>query len=210
MTYELMIRARAQEAIPIDEVHRRVFDALLSLPDPWSLTAPVPAVPKVEGLSAGVALRGKLGKGIRGHVMYPLRRMLRDAASSDDTIDLLFSPKRVNISEAAELVLPTLIEAIGAYKAQFGDEDLVLRKTGAPLGDQRCIVARLYPICFYDAELCRRAFGIEPDEVCRRLEGLAERVTCRFGGVYIVGSTEQLDIDAADALGTRMMEAVRG
>lgn len=216
MKYELIVRSRAQKSESIAQKHARFFSELSKIPQPWGIGGSAFPEPPDPGrnLGAGTSISKLLGKGISGRVYYVYRRDFEDLGMHDDFCDMSFNPERVDYKQLVCEVLPRLILAFHAYFAQVGDTefghmDFDAERT-AGMGDTRFGVFRIRPVSFFDKILCQRAFGLQPDEIAKRLESHVEKVTLLEGGVYILGSSQPLRIEEADKLCWELKRLVTG
>lgn len=135
----------------------------------------------------------------------------RDKAGNDDRISIDFktSNNLLDYSEILRNHFPKVIEAYRGYRARvlldrhwmkYADaywNEWSGRETTNPTFhrlekdpsidvDGRNNIYTLHPAVFWDAELCRRALGYDPDEVMRRLDGQVVLMKPLLDGVYIV------------------------
>jgi len=206
MRYELDIRARARTEETIEHKHDTFMKGLTAIPQPWGLggrQAP-PAPDPGSELSAGLSLKKFLGKGVySANVCYEYRREFRDEGSDDDLIAIDLNPRKADYRSLVLDVFPAYVRAFGAYLGEIGDVEFThvdFDKEGELKLNCRNDVYRIRPVSFFDAELCRRAFGLAPTDIVVKLQGKVERVSSICNGVYIVGSAEPLEFEDADRL----------
>ena len=53
---------------------------------------------------------------------------------------------------------------------------------------------------YIDRELCRRSFGLAPEDIVKVLQGRVESVATLLDGVYIVGSSQLLNREGLETL----------
>jgi hypothetical protein len=210
MKYELMLRSRANPREPIEAKHKRFFSRLREMPQPWGIAGhePPPAPDCGTHIAAGATISKLLGKGIRGQVYYQYRyEYLEDIGMYDDFVDLSFDPRRVDYRQLVLEALPAYIHAFEGYLARIEDDaffDADFPKERELRMDDRHFVYRVHPVSFYDATLCKRAFGLSPKQVADRLYGRIEDVRLIHNGVYLIGSSAPLEFEQADRLSQDM------
>lgn len=205
MKYELLLRSRASREESIPAKHERLLAGMREIAPPWGLGGTTgPSAPDPGGeLIAQARLTPFLGRGIRGEVVYQFRRDFRDEGSADDFLSLTFNPEKVNYAAFVDEALPKYLSAFDAYRGELGDAKFThLDFDAARKVDFRHGVFRVYPVSYYDKQLCLRAFELEPDEIVARLADTCERVTRHGDGVLVVVSTKPLSLTEADQ-GTR-------
>lgn len=149
------------------DVHASLVPCLKTLPSPWGLTCDAPVSSKPGNLTTVVSLRGKLGKGIAGHITYSLRHedYLRDNAQYDDSLILEFDPKKIDVTVIPEVLIPALVSSFNAYRVSVEDIDLAMsdweaikemvEKTGCDVNGRHGVF-RFSPMGFYDRALVLR------------------------------------------------------
>jgi hypothetical protein len=150
--------------------------------------------------SSGVSLTKMLK--VKANVRYANRWWLRDSGGEDDYLVLEFDPGRADYAALTGHVLRHFVEAMDGYLAEGGDEKLVhlwFEEWRMEKGDYRDAVNRLFPLNYFDAELCRRAFGMTPRQVVAAVEGAVERAEVWRDGALVYVTTEVLPVDQLDA-----------
>ncbi|HJY76379.1 MAG TPA: hypothetical protein VKE95_07085 [Burkholderiales bacterium] len=205
-TYELDLRHRARVNESIPERHDRFMGAMARFAPPWGLKGlDIPPARDVKPgeLSTLVKFRGLAPKGEMSYVKYPLRseKYLRDNAQYDDQVIIVFKSvvPAERLRELFDEVLPAYIEAFGCYRATVYDSDIrmtdwkrvveLCASTGKDV-DGRDGAYRIHPASFWDRELCRRAFGLAPENIVERLQGKAEKVSQLDDGVLLVSNSK--------------------
>jgi hypothetical protein len=160
-----------------------------------------------------------LAPGLGGQIMYQGRfagYVNADVAASDDFLVLRdVDIAVIDYPRLCGVTLPNLIEIFGPYRVEMVtdhevamvDWDIVCEqsmKTGRDI-DGRDSVYRIWPVCFFDEELCRRSFGIGAEEVVARARPVCEDAYMLAGGAFLLASTQPLTGAAAlDALDARV------
>lgn len=200
MKYLLNIRSRPAPTESVTDAHERVLKVLQQIRGQWGIVRGV--IPSVyEPIStflSAVPLTGMVGKGIRGSLNYYNRQALRDDASCDDWINLEFNPTKVDYAHLVDVVFPRLVIGLKAYVGEIKECQLVAkdferwRRSKANLRDG---VFRIHPVAYWDRQLCKRAFGLTPIQVAKRLGGAVDRVSPMRAGVLTVVSSKILPTD---------------
>jgi hypothetical protein len=153
--------------------------------------------------SGAVDLSRALRADVSAAISYCSRSVIdADHAMYDDVLTLEFSAADADYSTFAQPVFGQLAEIFDAYRGSvvldedldLADYDQILDKveTSGRDVDGRDGVYRISPVCFFDRELCSRAFGIAPEEIFGRLRGKIEHVEITHDGVLIVATREIL------------------
>jgi hypothetical protein len=211
MKYKLMMRSRPDPGERIADKHNRFLDALARMPKPWGASSKVRPQAGEPGSSFATYVDLTKLFHLRARARYANRWYLRDTAEHDDYFTLEFNPEKVEGYASLALVgVERLIAGFNAYYLEIKDERFThkyfdaWRKTGY---DDRDGVSRLSLVNYFDAELCRRAFGLTPRQVCGRLSKLDRTPrrtvlhTCEFrGGVHVALHPDPLPFEQADRL----------
>ena len=191
-----------------------------SLPERWWRKADGPEFVEDGALELQVNLGSRLPSNATGYVAYVLRDFdyLGDSAVSDDRCILEFIVGDRSYRDLARVGFRAYVEAFRPYRAQLTlDEDLALddweqaiarRTVSGRDEDGRDGIARIWPVAYYDAELCRRAFGLQPGTIVERLKQAGHTAVCLLDGVLISASAELLDSGGVRSLSSAMMSAV--
>jgi hypothetical protein len=203
MKYNWEIRAVADQSQTIEDKHESFLNGLDGLPEPWAVSQRLPAPDPGGGLSGSLKVAKLLGKGLRGDLVYQFRRPFRDEASQDDYLNVVFNPTKINYKQLVSSVFLKYVGAFGGYYAEIADDEFIFmdyearRQHGV---DKRHGIYRLAPVAYIGQELCRRAFGITPEQVVDRLQGSVEEVRLALDGVFIVLTSEPLPAAQVDDL----------
>ena len=215
---ELRHRADADEEI---QTSIAAFESRLkNTPDPWNLDCDSPLrVPEIgDGLEAQVDLSGALrAPATSGYAAFVLRNSsyLRDDSEFDDRLILNYEISEDTYRDLVFLAFPRFVEAFRAYRGTIVlDEELALEdwdrivlacQHGAGDIDGRSGVFRIGAVNFFDEELSRRAFGLQPSEMVLRLQEHTEHASLLSGGLFLVVTTSLLPRNQLE----RLDEAVR-
>lgn len=186
--------------------HDRFLKNQSGIGEPWQLPCDERVSPSdITGeLSSIVDLNGVMGKGLKGEIVYQLRResYLRDAAQYDDNFAIEFNPKKIDYSDLVLNVFPKLATAFESYRATIYEKSMArldwreimqqARSSGKDVNG-RDGVYRINVINYFDRELCQRAFGLSPENIVDRLNGNVESVSLLNDGVLLVYSSQLLD-----------------
>ena len=218
VTIELRYRAQADELISAR--HARLMERLFRLPQPWGLSGSegVPLPDIGDGLEVQVDLRHWLATALQGYVAYVFRSRayLRDESEFDDRMVLGFDIAKQDYHQLVYDAFPAYAGAFEAYRGTIVlDEGLAIddweraadvgRSSGKDL-DGRDGVFRIGPVNFLDRELCRRAFGLTPQEIVGRLADRVEHVSLVANAVFLVVDSAPLGRAALEKLDPRVRE----
>ncbi len=196
----LLARSRPVVGEPLPEHHHRVARAVAGLPPAWR---PMPgfadALPEIGDELSTTAELGILPSALaRLTYVYRSGQYLRDAAEFDDVLSMRSELDLDAYLQWAHVVAPTWISALPAYRAAiFTDIDLALDdwdragSRGAETGrdeDGRDSVFRIWPVSFWDRELCRRAWGLSPERIATALAPLVQETQLIADGILVITS----------------------
>lgn len=206
MKYNLMIRSRPTE--DIFRRHDRFMTLLSGLGNEWGLNEGA-MPPKVKDPGTDpmreVSLSRCFPKGIKALVSYQNRKYFQDEAMYDDYFDLHFDPSKFDYSTLCERIFPEYIEAFDAYYGEIGDEELTfLGFDRSRKVEGRNAVHRIYPVCFFDRELCERAFHSTPEAIARQVAAHVEKTLITSKGVCIVATSRIVTVKEANAINKRL------
>ncbi len=219
MHVKLMIRRRANLDEPSPELNAKFVEQLVAVPGFWDAGKTTSDAPfEFTGESASLDLRTALASGLSGQISYEARfagYLSRDIAQSDDFISLRLDTEKADYARFCSATLPRLIDIFGPYRAavqtdnavRLADFDLICvqsQKSGRDI-DGRDSVHRIWPVCFFDDLLCRRAFGIGAAEVAARAAPECERAEAMHGGAFLLVTSEAVVGPDLDALNARVM-----
>ena len=231
MKYQLMIRSRPNVDESIPDKHSGFMAALAKIKDGWGLIGSERPRLKDKKLwsefGTGVRLKGFLGTGIKGEVRYMRRETIAfyktdkdhgekyvDEGKNDDYFTITFDPHKVNYQALVQTAFPQYLAAFAPYTGEIGDAEFghldfdEWRKT--PGAGERAAVYRIYPVSFWDQELCRRAFRLTPQQIEKRTSGNVEKVARLGDGVLIVASSQILNLEDADDINHRLKPLLTG
>ena len=219
MYVKCMIRRRANLDEPSPELNAKFVEQFVALPDFWNAGKTASNAPfEFAGESASLDLRTALASGLGGQVSYAPRfagYLSRDIAQSDDFISLRLDTERADYALFCSATLPRLIDIFKPYRAAVHTDEAVLladfditrvqsQETGRNING-RDSVYRIWPVCFFDDLLCRRAFGMGAAEVAARAAPECERAEVMHGGAFLLVTSEVVVGPDLDALSARVM-----
>jgi hypothetical protein len=138
-----------------------------------------------------------LRDGLSGQAIYKARfpgYVSKDVARADDTMRVRLHTEKVDYAAFCTETLPRLITIFGSYRGYVATDAKVRaaeweavrqqsRQTGRNI-DGRDGIFRIWPVCWFDDVLSRRAFGIDVPEAIRRVapecECAAQVAGCAF------------------------------
>ena len=212
---DVVIRRRASLAEPSPELNAKFVEQFAAVPGFWDAGKTASDAPfEFTGESASLDLRTALASRLAGQIFYAPRfagYLSRDIARSDDFISLRLDTEEADYARFYSDTLPRLIDIFRPYRAAAETDDAVMladfdlicaqsQKTGRDI-DRRDSVHRIWPVCFFDDLLCRRAFGIGAAEVVARAAPECERAEVMHGGAFLLVVVGP----ALDALNARVM-----
>lgn len=217
--FEFRRRTRASDDYM--ELHRRLLNHLRKAGDPWWNPKTSISNPDMrEGLETQVNLGPGLPRNVTGYVSYVFRdpSYSLDTAEFDDRLILDASVEQPDYELMAVHLFPILVEGFRPYRAGVViDEELALDDWDRAIeifqasgrdADGRDGVIRIPPVCFFDNELCRRAFRLRPEALARRLQGSTREAKVIDGGILIIASLELLGKDNLVALDDHLRAAI--
>lgn len=219
MYVDFMLRRRASLDEPCPELNTKFIEQFVAIPDFWDAGKNASDTPfDFTGESASLDLRTALVSGLAGQITYRPRfagYLSRDIAQSDDFIWLRLDTEMADYVRFCSVTLPRLIEVFGSYRAAAEtDNDVLLddfditrvqsQKSGLNING-RDSVYRIWPVCFFDDLLCRRAFGIGAAEVAARAAPECERAEILCGGAFLLVTSEVVVGPDLEALNARVM-----
>jgi hypothetical protein len=210
MFVDIMIRRRAKLEEQIPALNARLLEQFMALPGFWGEGKTAADAPFTQGETGSLDLRKALGSGLSGQVVYMARfagYLSKDVSKADDTIHLRLDTEKTDYAAFCTETLPRLVEIFGAYrghadtdqKVRAADWELVRQESRKSTRniDGRDSVYRIWPICWFDDELCRRAFDIGAEEAVRRVAPECERAE-------LVGSCAFLTVTSAIVTGANL------
>jgi hypothetical protein len=187
------------------DAHAAFMERSKSLDSQWWRATERPELVEDRSLEIQVNLNSELPSDATGYAAYVLRDSgyLGDSALYDDRCVLEFRVDERSFPSLALEGFPAYVQAFRPYRAQVVlDEDMALDDWDEAIArkaksgrdeDGRDGVVRIWPVAFYDAELCRRSFALQPTEVVRRLSNAGYEAECILDGVLVRASAELLD-----------------
>lgn len=200
MSPSVMLRRRIileQDAVTLNEA---LAEQLSRVPGLWA-PGKGPGDAAFEGPaaydSASLNLHGCLAAGLDGQIFYGARipGHVGDRAQSDDFMTIRFDEEKADYRAFVIGTLPKLIATFRPYRGACQTDSTValddwdeVRSLSERTGrneDGRDSVYRIWPVAYYDDILCRRAFGLEPDEVVNRAAPACEEARLLEGGAFL-------------------------
>lgn len=219
MYVDVVIRRRASLDEPCPELNAKLVEQFVAVPGFWDAGKTASDAPfEFTDESASLDLRTALVSGLGGQVLYAPRfagYLSRDIAQSDDFIWLRLDTEKADYALFCSATLPRLIDIFRPYRAAAHTDEVVKladfditrvqsQKTGRNING-RDSVHRIWPVCFFDDLLCRRAFGIGAAEVAARAAPECERAEVLHGGAFLRVTSEVVVGPELDALNARVM-----
>lgn len=191
-----------------DSLYSRAFDVLSSLAPPWGLrgVAKKHLPPVKTNHSTGVSYTRDVGRPVKVYVLAFQNRdhtkPSPDIAMYDDSLIVEIRPKQLTSERYNALLreaLPTYIDAMHPYRIALDestigvDDARIQLPNGASIPRPEYVEPRvgvhwIWPANFWDRELCRRAFGLTPEEVVERLSDHVAETRILNDGVLVIDS----------------------
>lgn len=157
----------------------------------------------------------------RGAISYcPRRSIDREHGMYDDVLTIDFEREPALYRELLADKFRGIVETFGSYRAAvLIDEDLDLddfdeivkqsERTEKDI-DGRDGVFRIWPVSYFDDQLCRRAFSLAASEVGARVATQAERVFVTPAGVEIVASSAFVSTETIQLIDKNLKSCIFG
>lgn len=207
------MRRRYGESEQPAALYNSIYTKLTELSPPWGLNG-VPQIQMKEPRGAftfGVKYQ-KLEKTspvknfLLGFANRNRTAVPEDRSINDDTLTVEFYPKKVKEPwpYLMDVVFPFYVQATGAYSGTLFDGEINVDdaalfdpETGdsAPnpaFVDPRHGVNRIWQANYWDRELCRRSFNLEPEAIVERLVGKVANCKKIADGVLVICSYDPL------------------
>jgi hypothetical protein len=200
-------------------LNRRFAQALSEIPGFWEKDKAASDATWSFGEEGASLYLDCLAPGLHGQIMYQGRfegYLRRDIAAVDDFLSLTeIDLQEVDYPRFCAVTIPSLIEIFTPYRGAIEtDQDVATadwhvtceqsQRTHRNI-DGRDSVYRIWPVCFFDEELCRRSFNLTAKEVVNRAGPECEDAYMLAGGAFLLVSSQPLvGAEALDALDERV------
>jgi hypothetical protein len=215
MFVDVMIRRRARLDEPIPELNARFLEQFVAVPGFWGEGKTAADAPFELGETGSLDLRKALRDGLSGQVVYMARfagYLSKDVSRADDYLRIRLDTDKIDYASFCGETLPRLITIFGSFRGYVGTDAKVRaadweivrqqsRKTGRDV-DGRDGIFRIWPVCWFDGELSRRAFGISAEEAVRRVAPECERAEAIAGCAFLIVTSAVVvgpNLDVLDA-----------
>jgi hypothetical protein len=199
MFVDVMIRRRARLDEPVPVLNAKLLERFVAVPGFWGEGKTAADAAFEQGETGSLDLRKSLRDGLSGQVVYMPRfagYLSKDESKADDTLRIRLDTDKVDYAAFCAETLPRLITIFESYrgyvetdpKVRAADWEMVRqqsRKTGRNI-DGRDSIFRVWPVCWFDLELSRRAFGITAEEAVRRASPECERAELVAGCAFLM------------------------
>jgi hypothetical protein len=205
----LHLRARPQDVPSIERRHERLIAGLSALdreryrlkPEKLSTLDTSKVLPATE-----VSLTRGFPSRMKGFATYYNRDYAEDYGRCDDFLDLEFDPRDYDYNYVAREMFPTAVQAFSPYLGFIAHRDEWSSRK--PFMEMRSEVRQFDLVNYYDRELCRRAFGLTPIQLGKRLKPLACEVKSDRNGTRLILTDEILGERVARRFGESLMRQV--
>jgi hypothetical protein len=207
-------------------LYAETYAELADLEAPWGLKGiSMAPIQERKGAETIGVKYNKVGKNspiksfVFGYMSRQRNGMPPDKALYDDTFTVEFYPKKVqeDWKYLLDVVFVRYIAATQPYFGRLYDTDIHANDV-APFDeasgesalnpayiDWRQGVYRVWPANFWDRELCRRSFGLSPEDVVRRLSGVVSSCRVLCDGVLVICSYEKLSSEEVLVLNQKIL-----
>jgi hypothetical protein len=172
--------------------HDNLIKLLKEIGLPWGLHPDIDVpFPGFKGeFTATSTLTKFLGNGIKMSVFYRFRNNLQDEQTNDDRIYIEFNSKRVDYEHLLTKVFPEVIKGFNAYTADIFDQQLIFKDHEEKrFANRRKVINRVYPVSYYDTELCKVFFKRYPKELVKSLQEHHYKAEVFNDGLLIIAGT---------------------
>ena len=213
--YILMADSRIDESEAMESKHLKVINFLMGINNDWGLdNMKEYQEPKFgTGLIASFSLYKKMGKGIKGNIMYGYRRLITDHHSCDDRLWIEFIPTQSPFKLLIDSVVRKYIKGFKAYILSIYPESLIYTENNIPQYIRNKLNFRkdlefFYPFQYMDDILIGNVFGCTSDEFFRKLQAakiLSEKLE---GGVYFRAADEIVNLESSLNFNKKVQDAL--
>ncbi|MES2109343.1 MAG: hypothetical protein V4577_11370 [Bacteroidota bacterium] len=198
MKFIFEINSRSELTEPAEKKHEKLMSLVKSLPQPWGLPNEVEvSFPGFKGeFTATAKLSKLLGQGIKMDVFYRYRNMLDDNHSNDDRIYIEFDSKKINYADLVLNIFPLYVKHFGAYTADIFDKQLIFKDFEEKrFANRRKVINRIYPVSFYDEQVCKSFLQRSPKQIAGLLKGHVYSAEEFHNGLMIIADTVPYTIE---------------
>lgn len=217
MFVDVMIRRRARLDEPIPMLNARLVEQFVAIPGFWGADKSPADAPFEQDETGSLDLRRALRDGLSGQVVYMARfagYLSKDVSMADDSMRLRLNTDKIDHAAFCGETLPRLIAVFGSYRgfvitdAKVRADDWAIVRQQSRRGtrniDGRDSIFRLWPVCWFDEELSRRAFGIGTEEAIRRAAPDCERAELIAGCAFLIVTSAIVTGSHLDVIDTRI------
>lgn len=205
MKYELQIRSRPKPDERVVDKHERISRKLAEASELWLPEVgeiPPAKDPRTEP-ALHLSLTRKLSRVVKGSIAYANRKYLLDEGRFDDWLSLEFDSQRVDFDALVTKAFPKYLAAFGAYRGYVCNEEFSSLPRPANYNSRRDI-GRVFPVSYFDSELCSRSLGVAPETAAMRVGEIART----FEGGLLVLTPELLPFEKARNLSDALTECL--
>jgi hypothetical protein len=223
MFVDLKMRRRARLDEPISTLNARLVEQFMAVPGFWGEGKTAADAPLEQDETGSLDLRKALRDGLSGQLIYMARfpgYLSKDVARADDTLRIRLNTDKIHYATFCTETLPRLIAIFGSYRgymetdAQVRAADWqVVRQQSRQSGrnvDGRDGIFRVWPVCWFDDVLSRRAFGIDVPEAIRRVAPECERAEIVADCAFLIVTSAIVTGSSLDMIDTRIRARLHG
>jgi hypothetical protein len=215
MFVDVVMRRRARLDEPIPTLNAKLVEQFIAVPGFWGEGRTAADAPFEQGEMGSLDLRKALRDGLAGQVVYAARfpkNLSRDVAKADDFMRVRLNTDKIDYATFCTETLRRLITAFRPYRGHMETDPKVRAADWEVVRQQsrqtdrnvngRDSIFRIWPVCWFDEELSRRAFGIGVEEAVRRAAPECEHAEVVAGCTFLLVTSATVvgaNLDVIDA-----------
>ncbi len=210
----MMVRSRPQKEISVVDKHSDVINQLSQLSGDFGLKGDFEKMIEIDEPGSQHSTSKYLGKyykrGVKATVSYKNRIHLLDEARFDDYISVNFNPLKIDYIDLITNAFKHYISAMSAYYASIGDDEFIyIDFDKARKLNNRNKIYRIHPICYFDSELCLRAFELKPEDIVNIIKKDVDLVDLYNDGILINSRMNPLTIKEAEKINITLWKLLK-
>lgn len=196
--YSLKMLHRPSSDEDYELLYEYFLNEIRELPHTWNLLGAKPLPDIGGGLVTLVSITRQLKRGMKGHISYLYRDegYLKESDNNNDLLIIDFKSGKGLTKELVEISTAYIV-AFDAYFLTINQDSISIKDWDKIVNEEiefssRRDILRINAINYYDKELCKNAFSLNPEEITERLSGEVELVKLVHNGVFFVVTSEEL------------------
>lgn len=211
----LHARVEAYSDEDIATAHDRLFQQLAAHSKMCSGRT-VPVAPKIRGgnLATSCDLNKFLPQGMKGYIIYKFRRDANmHVMSGHDYLSMDIKQDPRLYQDLIEDFIPGLIQAMKPLMVEMGDEKfdepLWSPEGKCQLGGPKACGCHLHPVFFFSDWWLQEGYKLTREQALAALTPVADQVTVREEGLYVVGVNKLVSFEEALQRALRMEQSLK-